>query len=72
MFMFCFIQYIVCLDCACLRWLQVAVYVPLSGETPIGCSDAMFVHNNSKHGRKANPVYPGREAIIGDGELEEF
>ena len=47
------------------RRFQVAVY---SGDLPTGppiaCSESMFVHNNSKHGRR--PIY--RDSVIGDGK----
>lgn len=57
------------MQCICDLSVQVALYAgPNFNDPPIGYSDAMFVHNNSKHGRKPNPVYPGRDTIIGDGE----
>ena len=31
---------------------------------PIACSESMFVHNNSKHGRR--PIY--RDNVVGDGK----
>lgn len=50
------------------RRFQVALYVSPHDQlkdSPIACSESMFVHNNSKHGRKA-PVF--REAVVGDGK----
>ncbi|XP_011408942.1 PREDICTED: transcription factor COE2-like [Amphimedon queenslandica] len=47
------------------RRFQVALYEidKVSGQ-PIACSDSMFVHNNSKHGRR--PIY--RDNVVGDGK----
>ena len=47
------------------RRFQVALYYHANGTLPIGCSDSMFVHNNSKHGRRQPPL---REPFVGDGE----
>lgn len=47
------------------RRFQVAIYpLDLLEESPIACSDSMFVHNNSKHGRR--PIY--RDSVVGDGK----
>ena len=49
------------------RRFQVAIYpLDLLEESPIACSDSMFVHNNSKHGRR--PIY--RDSVVGDGVCE--
>ena len=47
------------------RRFQVAMYYHINGTVPIGCSESMFVHNNSKHGRRQAPL---RETFVGDGE----
>ena len=46
------------------RRFQVALYYYQMNGTPIGCSESMFVHNNSKHGRRQPPF---REPFVGDG-----
>eukprot|EP00731_Ephydatia_muelleri_P020397 Em0013g124a len=47
------------------RRFQVAIYSAYRpSSSPIACSDPMFVHNNSKHGRKPPPF---RESV-GDGK----
>lgn len=49
--------------------LQVALYTSLKvSGPPIACSEAMFVHNNSKHGRNVRPMPPYRDAVVGDGK----
>ena len=41
--------------------LQLAVYnSPAVNETPLAVSDCMFVHNNSKHGKKSDSALPGK------------
>lgn len=35
--------------------------------TPIASSEAIFVHNNSKHGRRT-PAYGRETAVVGDGK----
>lgn len=50
------------------RRFQVALYSSLClGGTPIASSDAIFVHNNSKHGRRT-PAYGRETAVVGDGK----
>jgi len=47
------------------RRFQVALYSTEKINAPIACSESMFVHNNSKHGRR-QPSF--REAVVGDGK----
>lgn len=49
------------------RRFQVALYSMerIKSNSPIATSDSMFVHNNSKHGRRPAPF---REAVVGDGK----
>lgn len=45
---------------------QVALYpADILQGPPIATSDSMFVHNNSKHGRR--PIY--RDTVVGDGRF---
>jgi hypothetical protein len=43
----------------------VALYSHTNSTMPLGCSESMFVHNNSKHGRRQAPY---REPFVGDGK----
>ena len=37
---------------------------------PIASSEAIFVHNNSKHGRRT-PAYGREAALVGDGKIKD-
>ena len=64
-FQVCSIHSTCLISITCICMLQVALYAfdILSGP-PIATSESMFVHNNSKHGRRP----PYTTTLVGDGE----